>query len=105
MPYRATLQGLLERTNKPARKAELEAELRQPPCPPQMIYLLKHWQRLRRRKGSAGHGPQPWEWTDLEAYCRFYNFHPAPWELDILENLDDLYLAEQAARRAAESSS
>lgn len=86
--------------NKQQRVAELEAELFPPPPPAPLIYLLEVYHRLRRRKASAGFGVAPVEWPDIDAFCRHAQLHLTPWELEIIEALDDRYLMEMNRRPA-----
>jgi hypothetical protein len=70
----------------------MEAELELPPFPDALAYIWSAFSRLRRRKG--GHeGPQPIGWTDIDAFCRISGVTFAPFEIEIVETLDDLYLA------------
>lgn len=52
--------------------------------------------RLRRRKGATGFGIPPLEWPDIDAFARMTRQYISPWEIGIIEALDDLYLAEKA---------
>lgn len=71
--------------------ADLEAELRMPPFPRPLGYLWRAYLRLRRRTPAGFNGPQPVEWPAIEAFARLFDF--APWEIELLEALDDIYLA------------
>lgn len=105
--YRETLEGLLERAERrgdASRIAELEAMLACPPLPPARAYLWDTYWRLRRRKGGTGFGASPIEWPDLHAFTLQSRFHLAPWEVELIEAIDDCYLAEQArASRRSET--
>lgn len=96
---RETLEGLLERTKRPEKKAEYEAELACPPIPPALNYLWKTFNRLRRRKGSNGFQASPIEWPDIDAFERKARFPLTQWEVEVIEDLDDLYLAELASNQ------
>jgi hypothetical protein len=95
------LQGLLERAKKPERQAELQAELHTPPAPVAGLYLLHAYHRIRRRKGSSGFGPSPIEWPDIDAFCRFSRMRLVPWEVEIIEALDDAFLSSQSQTSTA----
>jgi hypothetical protein len=69
----------------------------------EFAYLWRAFNRIRRRVGSNGFGANPISWPDIDAFCRHSRFHLAPWEIEIIEMLDDLYLTEQAARRGGTS--
>lgn len=94
---RAALTARLERVRargKADRIAELEAQLFPAPAPRPMLYLLAHFYRIRSRKAGHGSGIPPWEWPDLTAYCTHAQVAFCPWEVEILEALDILYVTE-----------
>lgn len=93
---RATLEGLLARTNNPKKIAYYEAELACPPFPPELAYLWRTYHRLRRRVGSNGFAPNPISWMDIDAFCRHARMHLTPWEIETIEMLDDINLSQQA---------
>jgi hypothetical protein len=91
--YRTRLEASLRRAKTPARRAEIEAELYGPPFPPELAYLWKIFGRLSSRRGSNGFGPLPIGWSDLDAFSRMSQTKLQPWEIEIIEDLDALYLA------------
>lgn len=93
--YRESITGQLNRTRNPKRKAELEGELSLPSYPLPLDYLWSIYSRLRRRKGGGFSGPAPIEWTDIDAFCRIGKITLSPWEIEIIESLDDLYLSTE----------
>jgi hypothetical protein len=94
--YRAVLEAKLKRVRKRERREEIEAELN-PPLPPACVrYLFTIYGRLRRRKGSGGFGPQAIEFCDIEAFQRLTAANLSPWEITVLEDLDDLFLFEKS---------
>lgn len=74
------------------RIAELEADLAVPPFPRELGYLWQTYLRLRRRKGGGMSGPGPIEWPDIDAFLTRSGVTLAPWEIEILERIDDIYL-------------
>jgi hypothetical protein len=42
-------------------------------------------------------GPSPIEWPDIDAFMRRARVRLAPWEIELIEDLDDTYLAAQSA--------
>jgi hypothetical protein len=89
------LQARLERAEKKANKkriAELSAELAMPPFPKALAYLWRAYLRLRRRQGAGFSGPQPVGWQDIDAFLRRSGLRMAPWEIELIEALDDIYL-------------
>lgn len=95
-PHREVLEALLERTRSPRRRAEIEEELRQPPMPEAASHVWKAFLRLSAHRAGGGFGPGPITWPDLDAYCRMTRTTLAPWEVEMLEDLDSLWLAERA---------
>lgn len=89
------MEGLLARAKTDERRAELKAELYGPPMPEALGYLWAAFVRLRRRKGANGFSISPIEWPDFDAFIRLSGLHLAPWEIAAIEELDDLFLAEQ----------
>lgn len=85
------------RKNRADVVAELEAELATPPFPEALRHVWDIWARLRRRKAPAQSGPSPVEWPDIDAFVRRAQRRLAPWEIELIEELDDLYLAKQSA--------
>ena len=53
--------------------------------------------RIRQRKGG-GMGPSPIEWPDIDAFLRRSGVHLAPWEIDLLELLDDTWMRVVTAK-------
>lgn len=98
---REILEGQLERARKSGRDqskeiAELEAELAGDVMPVELRYLFRSYWRIRRRKGGNGFGPSPIEWPDIDAFLRHSRVALAPWEVEIIEELDDAFMIEQA---------
>ncbi|NGO50424.1 hypothetical protein G6N73_04385 [Mesorhizobium camelthorni] len=87
------MEGLLKRARKPEKIAEYEAELAVPPFPVPLAYLWRAFWRLRRRKGAGMSGREPIEWADLVAYLALTKTTLTPWEIEVIEDLDDLYRA------------
>lgn len=63
--------------------------------PRELFYLWRTYNRLRRRQGSSGFGPLPIGWPEIDAFIRHSKFNLAPWEVEVIEDLDDLYLKVQ----------
>ncbi len=96
LPYREVLEGQLARTSKPKRRAEIEAELEQPPLPEGARHIWGAFLRLSAHRASGGFGPGPITWPDLDAFCRMTRTRLVPWEVEMIEDLDGLWLAEKA---------
>lgn len=95
---RETLEGLLKRARTPERRAEIEDQLAVPEMPVALAYLWSAFQRIRSRRGGNGFGPSPITWADIDAYVRLSGVRLAPWEVEIVEALDDVWLREMATR-------
>ena len=48
---------------------------------------------MRRRNAGNGFGATPITWADLDAYSRLSGLRLLPWEIEIIELLDDALLA------------
>ncbi|KWT70775.1 hypothetical protein APY04_0836 [Hyphomicrobium sulfonivorans] len=81
-----------ERKGDTARAAALSEELKQPPFPLALNYLWRSFIRLRGRKGCGFSGAEPITWPEIDAYTRQTRTSFAPWEIELLEELDGLYL-------------
>lgn len=88
------LQGLIDRAKSPVKLAEYQADIYCPPAPQALYYLWTAFNRLRRRKGSNGFGASPIGWPDIDAFVRNTKCELAPWEVEIIEDLDDLFLMD-----------
>lgn len=77
--------------------AELEAELDCPPFPSEVGHIWTAWRRIRVRKAGGFNGPAPIEWVDIDAFCRRSGQHLTSTEIEMLETIDDAYLAACAA--------
>jgi hypothetical protein len=85
---------LLSRAKTEDRRRELSEMLTVPPFPVALTYLWRAFHRLRRRKGGSGFGPSPIEWSDIDAFVRNSGLRFAPWEVEMIEALDDLLMAQ-----------
>lgn len=93
------LEGLIARASSPARRAESEAELECPPFPAALGHVWQAFCRLSARRGSNGFSINPISWPDIDAYVRHSGIRLAPWEIRIVEELDDLFRVEQSKSR------
>ena len=97
------LEGLITRCRVPEKRAEYEKELVCPALPGALAYLWMIYRRIRRRKGNS-FGVQPIEWPDIDSFLRHAKYILAPWEIEIIEDIDDLYLiANSPAKKPTES--
>lgn len=64
-----------------------------PPFPRSMAPLWETYRRLRRRKASSDMGtPKPLEWPDIDAFVRLSGARLTPGQIEVIEDLDDIYL-------------
>jgi hypothetical protein len=68
-----------------------------------LFYLWRIFNRLRRRVGSNGFGANPITWPDIDAFCRHSRFYLVPWEIEILEMLDNVFLEQQSKSQAGDT--
>lgn len=67
-----------------------------------MAYVWSAWRRIRRRKAPGFNGHNPIEWPDIDAFIRRTGTALDPFDIDLIEALDDLFLAkteEQASEQ------
>lgn len=83
---RAEIEG------KVSRIAEIEADLAMPPFPEPLGHLWRAYLRLRRRAAGGVSGPNPVGWQDIDAFIRRSGVGLAPWEIEVLERIDDLFV-------------
>ncbi|MGN6142243.1 MAG: phage tail assembly chaperone [Mesorhizobium sp.] len=76
--------------------AQLEADLATPPFPLALNYVWRAWSRIRRRKAGGFSGPNPIEWPDIDAFVRNTRTRLDPHDIEMIEQIDDLYLAASA---------
>jgi hypothetical protein len=55
--------------------------------------------RLHARRGSNGFSINPISWPEIDAFLRHSRITLAPWELRLIEELDDLYRIETATKK------
>ncbi len=62
-----------------------------PPFPRVLAYLWRVFIRLHSRRGSNGFGANPITFADIEAFIRLSGTRLVPWEVEVIEELDNLY--------------
>jgi hypothetical protein len=70
--------------------------LETPPFPVALRYLWDVYHRIRGRKAPGFNGPSPIEWPDMDAFCRLSGARLAPWEIELIETIDDIFLRAPA---------
>ncbi|WP_210300913.1 phage tail assembly chaperone [Rhizobium rhizoryzae] len=71
-----------------------------PPFPEAVRYLWDAYWRMRRRKSVDMMGnAQPLEWPELQAFSTLSGLKLRPWEIRVIEWLDNIYLVERAKAR------
>lgn len=88
---------MIKRARSAEKVAEYRAQLRVPPRPPAYEHLWDAFVRMRRRKpGAPMGGVQPLEMGDIANFLRLTGQRLAPWEVEVIEGLDDAYLGATA---------
>lgn len=90
---------MIDRARNPEKIAEYEAELALPPFPKALEYIWQAFWRLRSRVNGSGFGAGRISWSDIDAFCRYSRISLVPWEVELIERLDDLYLVEANKKR------
>lgn len=90
------------RKNRQDIAAELQAELDCPPFPLALNYVWQAWVRLRRRTPVGFNGPNPITIEAIDAFIRRTGLRLDPRDIDLIEAIDDLYLAKMAEHQASE---
>jgi hypothetical protein len=72
---------------------EIEAELEVPPLPSALHYVWRAYLRMRRRKAAGFASFDPIEWPDIQAFINVSGFRLAPWEVELIEAIDDVFLS------------
>lgn len=58
-----------------------------------LSYVWDAWKRLRRRSSAGVNGADPITWQDIDAFVRRTGSRLDPRDIELIEDLDDLYLA------------
>lgn len=61
------------------------------------------FRRLGRRRTSNGFGANPITWMDIDAFVRHSQFGLRPWEVELIEDLDDIERREQQRAMSGEA--
>lgn len=80
-------------------RAEAEAQLSVAPLPLPLLYLWNDFQRLSSRRTGSGFGINPIAYADIEAFARLAGKRFAPFEIELIEDLDNLFRIEFAKAR------
>ncbi len=71
--------------------------------PQALAYLWDIFLRLSNRRGSNGFGLDPIGWCDIDAFARLTRVRLSPWEIGLIEMLDNLFRAQHAANSQKET--
>ncbi|MGE0725101.1 MAG: hypothetical protein AB7O45_12045 [Alphaproteobacteria bacterium] len=77
--------------------------LRCPPLPAAVRYLWRTFLRLHNRRASGGFGASAIAWSDIQAFAALTRINLLPFEVEMIEALDDAWLREQARRGKADA--
>lgn len=69
-----------------------------PPFPKALAHVWRPYLRLRRRikPGFAGHDPIGWQ--DIDAFLRRSGVSLTPWDIELIEAIDDIYIGAVRAK-------
>lgn len=90
--FRDHLEGLLARASDPAQRRKIEGELFGPAMPPEFRYLWSAFGRLSGRRRLSDVGALPIAWDEIDAFSRLTGAAFVPWEIEVIEMLDRLFL-------------
>lgn len=60
--------------------------------PPLGVPVWNYFCDLSRARQSNGFGPQPYTYSEIQAYCNLNGITLQPWELDLLKAIDQVAL-------------
>jgi hypothetical protein len=63
-----------------------------PPFPAALHYLWRTYLRLRQRTAPGFSGASPVSWQDIDAFVRRSGIVLAPWEVEVVEALDNAFM-------------
>lgn len=72
-------------------------ELDGPQPPEGALYLWDWFTQLHNARGG-GWGPAPISWEAIDAWARRMRVDPRPWELEVIREIDALYLRKEGER-------
>ena len=70
-----------------------------PPAPPELAHLMGIFGDLAVSR-AGGFGPQPLALTEIDAWCRLSGTPLAWWEVQVVRQLDRLWLSAWSAGQA-----
>lgn len=91
--YREHLEVLAKRG-----RPDAIAELKGPPEPVELKYLLDMFNSLERGRRFGMNGPEPFTWENIESWARLFDEDLEPHEVDALKLLELVSLAAQQKR-------
>lgn len=73
----------------------MQAALSLPEFPAGVEYLWRCYLRLRQRSAVGFNGADPITWREIDAFIRRAGIRLAPWEVEIIEAVDNAFLASR----------
>lgn len=67
-----------------------------------LSYVWQAWVRLRRRTPAGFNGPNPITIEAIDAFIRRTGLRLDPQDIELIENVDDLYLRKSSEQQASE---
>jgi hypothetical protein len=93
------LESLLARARNDKRRADLQKQLELPPFPSELHHVWRCFIRLSNRRPSTGFGGGMIPFSEIEAFQRLTGYRFSPWEVEQIETLDHVYVAEHSKAR------
>lgn len=63
-------------------------------CDEEVLYLWDYFLNMCKRRTSNGYGVNPITNSELRAWAELHNIHLAPWEIEVIDSLESMYLKE-----------
>lgn len=67
-----------------------------PDFPEELRYLWRAYLRMRNRTAPGFAGVNPIGWGEIDAFVRNSRLSLAPWEIEVIEALDDAFMEAKA---------
>ena len=70
-----------------------------PEFPAAVSHVWNAFMRLSARRGSNGFSINPISWPEIDAFVRHARIRLSPWEVRLIEELDDLFRVEMSKKK------
>lgn len=66
--------------------------------PSELRFVWLQFLELNRGRGSSGWWPNVISYVEISAFCKLYNMRLAAWEIDVIKQLDSLWMEAYGLR-------